>query len=94
MTIAIITAFCYSVAELYKLTTYSVAELYKLTTWNTRFIPVMCALIGTVLGTLGFYFVPEFPGADLLESLIIGLASGLAATGTHESVQCTVHRAQ
>ena len=35
MTIAIITAFC-----------YSVAELYKLTTWNTRFIPVMCALIG------------------------------------------------
>ena len=83
MTIALITAFC-----------YSVAELYKLTTWNTRFIPVMCALIGTVLGTLGFYFVPDFPGTDLLESLIIGLASGLAATGTHESVQCTVHRAQ
>ena len=75
MTIAIITAFC-----------YSVAELYKLTTWNTKFIPVMCALIGTALGTLGYYFVPEFPGSDLLESLIIGLASGLAATGTHEAV--------
>ena len=75
MTIAIITAFC-----------YSVAELYKLTTWNTKFIPVMCAIIGTLLGILGFYFVPGFPGTDPLESVMIGLASGLAATGTHEVV--------
>ena len=76
MTIAIITAFC-----------YSVAELYKLTTWNTRFIPLLCGTIGLALGILGFYFVPGFPAEDLLQAVTLGLASGLAATGAYEAVK-------
>ena len=76
MTIAIRTAFC-----------YSVAELYKLTTWNKRLIPLLCGAIGLVLGVLGFYFVPLFPAEDLLQAVTLGLASGLAATGAYEAIK-------
>jgi len=50
-----------------------------------RIIPVIAALLGVVLGVIAFYAVPEVIAADnLLTAMLIGGASGLAATGTNQ----------
>jgi hypothetical protein len=48
--------------------------------WN----PVIAGFSGGVLGVVAMYIMPEFPGADPLTAVAIGIVSGLAATGAHQ----------
>ena len=48
--------------------------------WN----PVIAGFSGGVLGVVAMYIMPEFPGADPLTAIAIGIVSGLAATGAHQ----------
>ncbi len=50
-------------------------------------IPVVCGAAGAALGVAGMYTMPEFPAADVINALAIGIVSGLAATGINQAVK-------
>ena len=70
--------------------TYALVELYK--KWIAKgrenwlnFIPLIALVIGGVLGVAIFYIMPQIIIApDVWWALVVGLCSGLSATGTNQ----------
>ena len=60
------------------------AELVKATPLDTKWLPVICGILGGILGVVGFYVMPDFPAGDILTAVAVGIVSGLAATGAHQ----------
>lgn len=53
-----------------------------------RFIPIMAAGLGLVLGVVAFYAAPEMGvGKNPFVAAIVGMASGLAATGANQVIK-------
>ena len=46
-------------------------------------IPVVCGVVGGILGVAGLYLMPDFPAGDVINAVAIGFVSGLAATGAN-----------
>ncbi len=79
VTIPVIVAIVYGVMAVYR---KLVAD--KAAVW-TSLIPVWAAILGTVLGVVAFYLVPEcMPAENILMAVLIGLSSGLTATGADQ----------
>ena len=52
---------------------------------DDRYIPIVCGVCGAVLGVAGLYLgLPDFPAADPVTALAVGIVSGLAATGANQ----------
>ena len=50
-----------------------------------KFIPIACGLCGAVLGPVAMHLgVVDFPAADDLSAVAVGIVSGLAATGVNQ----------
>ena len=50
-----------------------------------RFIPLIAGALGAVLGVIAFFALPEIiPAGDAFTAILVGGASGLAATGTNQ----------
>lgn len=49
-----------------------------------NFIPVIVGACGGVLGVIGMYVIPDFPANDILNSIAVGIVSGLASTGVNQ----------
>ena len=65
---------------------YLIGSIVKMTKLDNKWIPVICASVGTVLGILAFQFgLPEFPAADYITAAAIGAVSGWAATGINQT---------
>ena len=65
---------------------FLVAETVKATGIDTKWLPVMCGAAGAVLGVAALYLgVADFPAADPLNAVAVGVVSGLAATGAHQT---------
>jgi len=48
-------------------------------------LPVIAAVLGAVLAVIGFFAAPAIiPADNIFTALLIGIGSGLAATGTHQ----------
>lgn len=47
-------------------------------------IPAIVGTVGGALGILGMYAMPDFPSRDILNSIAIGIMSGLASTGVNQ----------
>ncbi len=58
-----------------------VGEAAKLSPMDNKWIPVICGLVGAVLGILGMHIMPDFPAGDIMTAAAVGIVSGLAATG-------------
>ena len=56
----------------------------RLSPWDNKYIPLLCGLCGGALGALGLRLMPDFPAADVLDAVAVGIASGLAATGADQ----------
>lgn len=54
---------------------------------DNKWIPSIVGAIGLILGIVGFFVVPEFPAANLLDAAAVGVLSGLAATGADQVVR-------
>ena len=67
---------------------YGLIEILKTSLKNEKFmalIPAITASFGAVLGLLIHFWVPQLtPHTNFLESLIVGILSGLSSTGTHQ----------
>ena len=51
-----------------------------------KWIPIICGVLGGILGAAGFYLVSDFPASDVLSAIAVGIVSGLAATGINQAV--------
>ena len=49
-----------------------------------KWIPCIVGLLGGVLGVIGWKTIAGFPANDVLNSIAIGIVSGLAAVGVHQ----------
>ncbi len=75
--VPVIVAIVYAALALYK-------HIVKAEKW-VRLIPLWAALLGVVLGIVAFYAVPAIiPADNVLVAILVGGASGLAATGTNQ----------
>ena len=63
---------------------YLAAQVIKATNLDNKWLPVICGILGGALGVLGMYIVADFPAADYLTAVAVGIVSGLAATGAHQ----------
>lgn len=67
---------------------YLVGQIVKATGLDNKWIPVLCGVAGGVLGAAGLYLaLPDFPAADPLTAVAVGIVSGLAATGVNQMYQ-------
>jgi uncharacterized membrane protein len=47
-------------------------------------IPVICGIVGGVLGAAGLYLMPDYPATDIVTAIAVGIVSGFAATGINQ----------
>lgn len=67
---------------------YIIALGVKATKLDNKWIPMICGVLGIILGITALYLgVPDFPAVDPLTAAAIGGASGLAATGADQVVK-------
>lgn len=60
------------------------AQGAKATSIDNKWLPVICGVLGGVLGVVGMYIMPEYPATDWITAAAVGVVSGLAATGAHQ----------
>ena len=63
---------------------YLVAQGVKAVPIDNKWIPVIVGAVGGILGIVGFKCMADFPAADPLTAIAVGIVSGLAATGTNQ----------
>lgn len=63
---------------------YLAAMAVKATEVDNKWLPVICGLIGGILGVVGMFYMPGYPATDIITAIAIGIVSGLAATGADQ----------
>ena len=52
---------------------------------DNKYIPLIVGVCGGILGVVAFLTgMPDFPAADVLTAIAVGIVSGLAATGANQ----------
>lgn len=64
--------------------TLVVAQGVKVTSLNNKWLPVICGVVGGILGVAGMRVMPDFPAQDIITAAAVGVVSGLAATGINQ----------
>ena len=72
--VAGIVVICYLVGLIVKATPYA----------SNKIIPIVCGIAGGALGAVGMAVMPDFPAADPITAVAVGIVSGLAATGADQ----------
>lgn len=77
--VPVIVAVVYGIIELYKLAVKGKADIYL------KIIPAIAFVVGGIIGTLLFYFIPQIIMAESVWlAMVIGACSGLSATGCNQ----------
>lgn len=63
---------------------YLAAEGIKATSLDNKWLPVICGIVGGILGVVSMYVMSDFPAKDIVTSIAVGIVSGLAATGVNQ----------
>ncbi len=63
---------------------YLAAQAVKATRLDNKWLPVICGVLGGILGALALYLTPDYPAGDILTAVAVGIVSGLAATGVNQ----------
>ena len=71
--VAVITVIC-----------YLIGMAVQATDIENKWIPIIVGVSGGVLGVAGMYIMPDFPAADYLTAVAVGIVSGLASTGVNQ----------
>ena len=60
------------------------AQAIKATNLDNKWLPVICGVLGGILGVVALHVMPDYPANDILTAIAVGIVSGLAATGAHQ----------
>lgn len=60
------------------------AQAIKATPLDNKWLPVICGVLGGILGVVSMYIMPDYPAHDIVTAIAVGIVSGLAATGAHQ----------
>ena len=63
---------------------YLAAQAVKATNLDNKWLPVICGVLGGILGVVGLYWIPEYPAQDIITAIAVCIMSGLAATGVNQ----------
>lgn len=63
---------------------YLAAEAVKATPLDSKWLPIVCGVLGGALGVVARGVVPEYPAQDIITAIAVGIVSGLAATGINQ----------
>ena len=63
---------------------YFAALCVNATEVDNKLLPVICGILGGVLGAVGMKKIPDFPAQDVITAVAVGIVSGLAATGADQ----------
>lgn len=63
---------------------YLAAQAVKVTALDSKWLPVICGVLGGALGVAALYLMPGYPAEDVLTAVAVGIVSGLAATGANQ----------
>ncbi|MCD2493749.1 phage holin family protein [Lacrimispora sp. NSJ-141] len=63
---------------------YLAAVAVRATPLDNKWLPVICGILGGVLGIVGLQVIPDFPAGDYITAVAVGIVSGLAATGSNQ----------
>jgi len=63
---------------------YLIGMAIKVTPLDNKYIPVIVGVAGGVLGLVGLHIIPDFPAADYMTAVAVGIASGLSAVGINQ----------
>lgn len=66
---------------------YLVGMIAKATKLDNKWIPVIVGIAGAILGVVGMNVIADFPAADIINALAVGIVSGLASTGADQIVK-------
>ena len=67
---------------------YLIGLVVKASGLDNKYIPAIVGVCGGVLGVAALYLgVADFPAADPLTAVAVGIVSGLAATGVNQMVK-------
>ena len=64
---------------------YLIVQAIKATPLNSKWYPVVSGSVGAIVALILYFAVPDFIGiSSWASALIVGVASGLAATGSNQ----------
>ena len=64
---------------------YLVGEIVKNSKLDNKWIPVICGIVGGILGVVAMLInMPDFPATDYITAVAVGIVSGFAATGANQ----------
>ena len=63
---------------------YLIAQIVKATKLENKWLPIICGVLGGILGIVGMYLMADFPATDPVTAVAVGIVSGLAATGVNQ----------
>ncbi len=63
---------------------YLAAVAVKATPLDNKWLPVICGVLGGILGVVGMCVIPDYPAGDYITAIAVGIVSGLAATGSNQ----------
>lgn len=66
---------------------YLVGQIIKAVGLDSKWIPCIVGAVGGILGPVGMAIMADFPANDFLTAVAVGIASGWASTGAHQSVK-------
>ena len=67
---------------------YLIGEMVKVSPVDNKYIPCVVGFFGGILGVVAFLTgMPDFPAADVLTAIAVGIVSGLAATGANQVIK-------
>lgn len=66
---------------------YLFGEIAKALPVDNKWIPIVCGIVGGILGAAGLHIIPDFPANDTITAIAVGIVSGLAATGADQMVK-------
>lgn len=62
-------------------------QIVKATGLPSKWIPCIVGMFGGILGIAGLYVMADFPAAEPITAVAVGIVSGLASTGVHQAVK-------
>lgn len=63
---------------------YLAAQGVKATSLDNKWLPVICGVLGGILGVVGMRVMPDYPATDIVTAAAVGVVSGFAATGINQ----------